>query len=269
MAERLTDQFAPDGGYTRVALERIGAVLVVTLHRPEQLNAVDDRMHRELVHLIGALNEDQASNAVVLTGAGRAFCAGGDVAGMAHGDGSPLVTGPNAVHTPGWHLVQRMLALEKPIVAMVNGPAVGLGATLALLCDIVIMAEEAKIGDRHVQVGLVSGDGFPVAVALQTGINRAKELAMLGRLLPGGEAAALGLVSRAVPLVRLRDEVLSVAAELAAQPPFALRATKLALNRLARRSLDDVLETSLAWERQSMTREDHQRAVADWLARRG
>jgi enoyl-CoA hydratase len=260
---------APFGsGYERIVFERDDCVLIATLSRPETLNSVDARMHHELIRFLSEVDRDPGSLAVIVTGAGRAFCSGGDVNGMSSPAGTPLEAAPDAVHSPGWHLVQAMLALEKPIVAMVNGAAVGLGATLALMCDHALMADEAKMGDRHVQVGLVAGDGFGPMAAMLAGVNKAKELVMLGTLVSGAEAARIGLVARSMPLERLREETLAVAHELARQPPFALRASKLALNRLAAQTLDGVLEASLAWEHLSMARDDHHEATRAWLESR-
>ena len=123
------------------------------------------------------------------------------------------------------------MAVETPIIAMVNGPAAGLGATIALYCDIVLMADEAMIGDRHVNVGLVAGDGGAVMWPLLVGPLRAKEMLMTGRMLTGTEAASMGLVNRSVPLERLRDVTMALANEIAAQPPYAARATKASVNR--------------------------------------
>ena len=129
-------------------------------------------------------------------------------------------------------------------------------------------AEDARIGDRHVNVGLVAGDGGAVIWPALVGVARAKEMLMTGRLLSGTEAAAIGLVNRAVPAGSLRETTVELARELAAQPPFAVKATKAAINRGLRRSVEDVLDVSLAWERLSMLREDHREAARAFVESR-
>ena len=255
-------------GYQRLLVERDGDLLWVTLNRPDKLNAVDGALHSELVSVLRAVEADDESKVVILTGAGRAFCAGGDVGGMDSESGSNLASRPSEVHDEGRRLIDALLWVEKPLLAMVNGPAVGLGATLALFCDCVVAAEDARIGDRHVNVGLVAGDGGAVIWPALVGVARAKEMLMTGRLLSGTEAAAIGLVNRAVPAERLRDTTVELARELAAQPPFAVKATKAAINRGLRRSVEDVLDVSLAWERLSMLREDHREAARAFVESR-
>jgi enoyl-CoA hydratase len=162
-----------------------------------------------------------------------------------------------------------MLWIEKPIVAAVNGPAVGLGATVALLCDVVVMAKEAKIGDRHVNVGLVAGDGGAAIWPLLVGVNRAKELLMTGHLLTGDEASQIGLVNRVVPLVDLDKTVSEIAEELAELPPYAVRGTKVSVNRILRAQVEKVLDVSLALEELSMLSEEHKRACMAFVASHG
>jgi enoyl-CoA hydratase len=183
-------------------------------------------------------------------------------------DSGPLEERRDTVHSHGWHLVYGLLAVEKPLVAMVNGPAVGLGATIALLCDAVIISEDARIGDRHVNVGLVAGDGGAVIWPLIIGVMKAKELLMTGDLINGAEAARLGLVTRAVPATDLRQETMTYAKKLAALPPYAVRATKQAVNRYVRWMANELLDTSLAWEHLSMAMEDHREAVAAFVEKR-
>jgi enoyl-CoA hydratase len=254
--------------YERIRFERDGDVLIMTLNRPEKLNAVDGRMHSELVRAFVDVEFDEASRVVVLTGAGRGFCSGGDVGGMDSPAGSNLVRRDAEVRDEGRRLIEAMLAVEKPLIAMVNGPAVGLGATLALFCDIIVAAEEARFGDRHVNVGLVAGDGGAVIWPLLVGMAKAKEFLMTGRLIPAAEAERIGLINRVVPGDRLRDETMALARELAELPPFAVRATKLAVNRQLRRAVEEVLDVSLAWEHLSMLREDHREAARRFLQRR-
>jgi enoyl-CoA hydratase len=247
-------------GSDAVLVEHAGDILVITLNRPDRLNAIDAAMQTELVRVFSSIDVDE-SNAVVVTGAGRGFCAGGDVKSMR----GRRVTGshrPAQVRSAGRRLVDAMLNVEKPMVAAVNGAAVGLGATIALLCDVVIMSEDAVIGDRHVNVGLVAGDGGPLLWPLLVGPMRAKELLMTGRLLKGAEAAAAGLVSRSVPAERVLDDAMTSATELAALPPYAVRATKSVVNRYMQWMAHEVIDVALAYEQISKASDDHQEALA-------
>ena len=237
-----------------------GDVVIVTLNRPERLNAIAPETSEQLRSVLLQLDDDDDNRVAILTGAGRGFCSGGDVKSMS----TRHVVGvaPKRVYSQGRHLMNAFLSVETPIIAMVNGPAAGLGATLALYCDVVLMADEATIGDRHVNVGLVAGDGGAVMWPLLVGPLRAKEFMFTGKMLDGHQAADLGLVNRSIPLASLRKETLELAHEIAAQPPYALRATKASVNRFVSWMNNLVLEPSLAWEKISMMSEDHQEALA-------
>jgi enoyl-CoA hydratase len=254
--------------YRTIKVDREGDILILTLNRPERLNAVNGEMHRELAHIFVDADRDQESNVVVVTGAGRAFCAGGDVGGMTSEAGSNLIQEGVRVRGEGHLVVESLLAVEKPVIAMVNGPAVGLGATIALLCDVIVAAEDARIGDRHVNVGLVAGDGGAVIWPLLIGVARAKEYLMTGDLVNGKEAAAMGLVNHAVPPEELRSFTMSLARKLGDQMPYAVRATKAAVNRMLRRQVLDMMDACLAWEELSMKMADHREAAAAFLERR-
>ena len=159
-------------GYEHIQAERNGNILTLTLNRPERMNAVNGRMHTELSTIFREVNADNETWAVVLTGAGRAFCAGGDVGGMASSEsGSNTERRVAEVRGEAQQIVHSMLDLEKPLVGKINGAAVGLGATIALLCDVVVATEKTRIGDRHVNVGLVAGDGGAVIWPWLVGIG--------------------------------------------------------------------------------------------------
>ena len=255
-------------GYQTIKVDREGDILLLTLNRPERLNAVNGQMHTELAHIFLDADRDQESNVIVLTGAGRAFCAGGDVSGMTSESGSNLIQEGVRIRGEGHQVVETLLAVEKPIIAMVNGPAVGLGATIALLCDVIVATEDAKIGDTHVKVGLVAGDGGAVIWPLLVGVARAKEYLMTGDLITGKEAAAMGLVNHAVAQDELRGYTMALARKLADQMPFAVRATKAAVNRILRRQVLEVMDACLAWEEMSMKMADHREAAAAFIERR-
>lgn len=208
------------------------SVAVLTINRAERLNAIGGNMHEAIEEFLQLVNRDERVRAIVITGAGdRAFCAGADVKDMASradsGDVRPL---GSILKNAKW-LIHNFLNVEAPIVAAINGDAVGLGATLALMCDVTIMADTARIGDTHARVGLVAGDGGALIWPFLIGMNRAKELLMTGRLVPAAEAERIGLVNRVVPRAKLRDEAMAMARELAAGAPLAVRWTKAALNQ--------------------------------------
>lgn len=248
-----------------VVTTREGAVSVVTLNRPDRLNAIDPATNRLLRTSLQEADHDPDTRVIVLTGAGRGFCTGGDIKGM---QGQTSFGGGDRVLSLGRHLVEAIVNLEKPLIAMVNGPAVGLGATIALLADVTYMSTEARIGDRHVNVGLVAGDGGAAIWPMLIGPSRAKEYLLSGRLITGPEAERMGLVSKAIEPDRLRAEVFALADELAAQPPYALRATKVAINKALQLMTAQILDLSLAYEHLSMKTDDHQEAIRAFVEKR-
>jgi enoyl-CoA hydratase len=244
-----------------ILVEHLDSVSTITFNRPAQLNALDPDMVEEFQSIVRRVDLEPSTRAIVLTGAGRAFTAGGDVRsfGSKHDP---------RVNRRGWHLVHRMLEIEKPIVAMVNGPAIGLGLTIALLCDCVIMADDATIGDPHVNLGLVAGDGAAVVLPLLIGPHRAKELLLTGKRITGVDAAAMGLINRSVPGEDLAAAAYGLAREFAAQPTYAARATKTAVNRYLRWMVEQTLDVSLAYEAISRELPEYPEAVEAWKQRR-
>ena len=230
-------------------------VAIVRLNRPEKRNAVNLALHEGLERIWRPLGTDPEVGAIVLTGEGPGFCAGGDMVGFYPDDPGPfdLIRGPR-------RLVQEMADCEAPVIAAVNGVAAGLGATIALLSDIIYMADDARIGDTHVKMGLVAGDGGAVIWPLLIGLHRAKELLMGGELVQGPEAAAMGLVNHCVPASELLDRAVAHAKRLAAGPPVAIRWTKLALNQHLRQSINLTMDTGLAVELLSVGTEDAREA---------
>jgi enoyl-CoA hydratase len=221
-------------GFESIAFERIDDVLRVTLRNPRNpMNAVDAVMHDELRRLFELLKLERAARAVVLTGSGRAFSAGGDFAWMEGISADKLY----ALRREGKQLIWNLLDVELPIVVAVNGPAVGLGATLALLGDVIFMAESAVLADPHVRVGIVAGDGGAVAWPLAVGPAIAKRYLMTGDSLTAAEAGRLGLVNEVVADGALQDEALAFARRLAAGAPLAVRYTKMSVNQLVKQAM--------------------------------
>lgn len=230
-------------------------VAIVRLNRPEKRNAVNLSLHQGLEKIWRPLGEDPDVGAIVITGEGRAFCAGGDMLGFYPNDPGPFdkLRGPK-------NLVQEMVNCEAPIISAINGVAAGLGATIALLADIIYMADEARIGDTHVKMGLVPGDGGAAIWPLLIGLHRAKELLMGGDLVTGTAAAEMGLVNYSVPASELLERAVGHARKLAAGPAVAIRWTKMTLNQHLRNSINLTLDAGLAVEMLSVDTEDAKEA---------
>lgn len=253
--------------HIHVALD--DGVATVTMNRPEALNSANPAMHRELEDVWVDIAADERIRSVVLTGAGKAFSAGGDVKGMADRAGTPEGF-RHALRAPAHtrKLWQNMLEVGPPIVAGINGDAVGFGCTLALFCDITVMSETARIGDSHVKVGLVAGDGGAVIMPLLIGASHAKDLLMRGKLLNGVQAREMRLVNYAVPQDQVLAEAQQIARELADLPGWAVRWTKLSVNKRLKDQLNLVLDTSIAYEMLTMQSRDFASATRAFAEKR-
>jgi len=251
---------------TTLRSERIGDVLKVTIAHPgSPLNAVDQTLHEELAALFRALRRETRARAVLLTGEGRAFSAGGDFAWF------PQLQDPEvleSVRRDGKQMIWDLLDVEVPIVAAVNGPAVGLGASIALLCDVIFAADTATFADPHVRVGIVAGDGGVAIWPLVLGPARAKHYLLTGDAVPAAEAERIGLVNFVVPADELAARALEYAQRLAAGAPLALRYTKLAVNKLVKDALNVAFDTSTALEVVTFRSDDHREALAALRAKR-
>ncbi|MFO1327192.1 MAG: enoyl-CoA hydratase-related protein [Rubrivivax sp.] len=255
--------------YRHLDIRCEGGIATLTLNQPDNRNAVHAEMHAELEQIWRDLCSDRAVNVIVFTGAGKTFSAGGDIKRMAARFGTEegwdySLHIPAATH----RLFEGMLDVQQPIVCAVNGDAVGLGATLALFCDVSIIADTAKFGDSHVKVGLVAGDGGAVAWPLLVGPARAKEFLMRGRLVSGTEAHALGLVNHVAPADQVLAEARKIAEELNALPPLAVRWTKLSVNKWIKHQLNLILDASIAYEMLSINSRDHHEAAKAFIEKR-
>jgi enoyl-CoA hydratase len=246
--------------FTTIALERRGRLLVLTLDRPDAMNAVNLALHDEMPEALAFAAHDPGSDVIMLTGAGRAFSAGGDIAHMEHNAANPHLFDHEARQAK--RIVSAMLDIEKPVVCRMNGHAVGLGATIALLCDIVIAADTARIGDPHVGIGLVAGDGGAVIWAARVGVGRAKEYLLTGELLTAPKAAEIGLINHAVPADQLDATVDALCQRLLDGAPNAIRWTKLLTNIELKRIASAVMEAGIAYESVSVRSADHREGVA-------
>lgn len=253
--------------FSSLVVERQGPVLTITLNRGDALNAIDHALHRELADIFGLVALDDEAKVVVLTGAGTAFSAGGDFGLMQN-----IIDDPRQHDIEGSALSRRLLLaiLEcpKPIVARLNGDAVGLGATIALFCDMIVAVDSARIGDPHVKVGLVAGDGGAIIWPHLIGHCRASEFLLLGTLVAAPEAARIGLINYSLPAGELDGKVKEISEKLSQGALLAIRWTKAALKAPLKRAVTDYLDASLAHEGVTMRSADHQEAVAAFRERR-
>jgi enoyl-CoA hydratase len=249
-----------------VTITREGPIRVVTLNRPEHNNAVNGAMHTRLSTIWQELAGDPEARAVVLTGAGSAFCAGGDFGFMAE-----VLDDEKRWQTmeEGRRLIEEMLRFPLPVVAAVNGPAVGLGASLAVMSDLVVIADTAYLADPHVLVGMVAGDGGAATWPVHVSLLHAKEFLFLGDRVTPERAAAIGLANRVVPTKELLGEALTLAQRLSELPQHALRDTKRALNLVVEQNMSATRNFALAAERYSMADRDHGEFVRRMRARAG
>lgn len=246
--------------FRALRIEREGDVLRVTIAHPtSDLNAVDELLHDELGRLFRGLRRESAARAVLLTGAGRAFSAGGDFGWLAKLEDLRRL---DPLRRDAKQLLGDLLDVELPIVAALNGPAVGLGASLALLCDVIFMADTASLADPHVRVGLVAGDGGTAIWPLVLGPARAKQYLLTGDPLPAAEAERLGLVNRVVPAAALQAEALAFTKRLAEGAPLAVRYTKLAVNQWIKQTANVAYDLATALEIVTFQSRDHREALA-------
>ncbi len=245
--------------YATLLLTRKERLLTVTLNRPDTLNAVNLEMHEELAEVFTFAAMDEGSDVIVLTGAGRAFSAGGDLEHIAHNAAHPELF-DNEVRLAK-RIVFALLDLDKPIICRLNGNAVGLGATLALLCDVVFAADSARIGDPHVALGLVAGDGGAAIWPQLVGMARAKEYLLTGELLNARQAEQVGLVNHCVPLDELDAAVEAFCDRLLANSRNAVRWTKVLLNLELKRIAHAVMDAGIAYEAVSQRSADHREGV--------
>ncbi len=240
-------------------------VATITLNRPDRLNAFNETMHGELAQVLDRVELDRAIRAVLLTGAGRGFCSGQDLNDRATVERPDLGDTLDRLYNP---LVRRLKALERPVIAAVNGVAAGAGANLALACDIVLAAKSAIFVQAFVKIGLIPDVGGSYSLPRLVGHARAMGLAMLGEQIDGEKAAEWGLIWRAVDDDQLLDEATTMAKQLAAQPTVALGLIKRAINASATNDLDQQLELERDLQRQAGKTEDFAEGVSAFLDRR-
>ena len=247
-------------------ISRDGHVLTVTIDHPgSAMNAVDATLHHEFGELFRMLKHEGEARVVILTGAGRAFSAGGDMGWF------PELRDPARMHAlrrEAKQIIWDELDVEIPIVCALNGSAVGLGASIALLCDVIVMADSAAIIDPHVQVGLVAGDGGAAIWPLLVGPLAAKRHLMLGEPLTAAEAMRMGVAAEVCTPSELEVVARSWADRIAAQAPLAVQGTKISVNQQIKHALLTSFDLSTALEMTCFVSADHAEAVAAFVEKR-
>ena len=251
--------------YTTLRYEVADAIATITLDRPEALNALTIPMKTELLAALGAVARDRDVRAVVLTGAGRAFCAGQDLKERLEPDATPLEVEVRERYNP---LIAAMRRLDKPIVGAINGVAAGAGASLAFACDIRVAAEGASFVLAFGRIGLVPDSGATWFLPRLVGPAKAAELALLGESLSAADAERFGLVARVVAADALAEEARGIATRLAALAPLALAQTKRALSRSWSVDLETALEEEAYRQGIAGATADHAEGLAAFLEKR-
>ena len=255
-----------------IAEDRQGTILIWTLDREARLNALPDLTDGdEVAAACERVNADPSIRCVILTGAGRAFSAGGDLTAMR--DRRDLFEGSGAAIRERYRrvvhrIVRSLYGLEVPLVAAVNGPAMGLGCDIAGLADIRIASERASFGVPFLKLGIIPGDGGSWLLPRNIGYARAAEMLFTARSIDAATAAEWGLVNRVVAHDSLMAEALTTAGQVAAQPPHALRMAKTLLRQGRDMNFDQMLEMSAAMQAIAHLTEDHQEGVAAVLEKR-
>lgn len=246
---------------------RNGAVATLTLNRPDKLNSFNEALHRALRAALEEIEADPAVRAVLLTGAGKGFCAGQDLSDRNVAADQPLDLGAT-IETYYNPLVRRLRALEKPVVCAVNGVAAGAGANLALACDIVLAARSARFIQAFCKIGLVPDSGGTYFLPRLVGEARAKALALLGEPLSAEQAEAWGLIWKAVDDDRLQAEAMALAQRLAMGPTMGLGLIKRALNASFANDLDRQLDLERDLQREAGGSADYREGVAAFIQKR-
>jgi enoyl-CoA hydratase/carnithine racemase len=255
-------------GQDAILLEESGSVAVLTLNRPAARNAIDDAMRAELMAALDRVARTDAIKALVVTGAGKGFCAGGDVKSMQ----ARLSVSPGEVALNGWrrqqrthHAVSMLHALPKPTIAAVNGPATGLGCDVALCCDFIIASDAARFAMSYILRGLIPDGGGMYFLPRRVGLARAKELIWTGRTVEPEEALRLGMIERVTRAETLLDDARAWAAELGRGAPAALALSKGILDGTFEHSVDDVFSLGSQAQAICYSSREHQESVAAFL----
>ncbi len=258
----------PDqSNYESLAFTRSGRVLTITINLPDQLNVVTEKLHHEMSRVFLDAADDAESDVIVLTGAGKVFCAGGDLQWLKRelDQGLPPFVADAQIMR---RIVGSLLECPKPVIAAVNGDAFGFGASIALLCDIVIAVEHARFADPHCKVGLSTGDGGSLIWPQLVGYAKAKHYLLTGDALDAIEAERIGLISLVKPADEFADFVANYARRLAAGAQTAIRYSKITANIPLRQMAASVYEAMIAYEGLCKHTADYREGVTAFVEHR-
>ena len=234
-------------------------ILTITINRPDDMNAVNKQLHADFSTIFVDAEYDDDVDIVILTGAGKSFCAGGDLKWLLGVHGDPVATAYHINHDR--KIQNAMLDMEKPIIAKVNGPAVGLGCSLALFCDFVYATPRSKFADPHVSVGLVAGDGGCVMWPQLIGYARAKKYLLTGEVIPANDALDMGLITEVIDEAEIDAAVLQLAEKLRDGAKYAIRWTKTSINAGLKVIANSIIDRAAAFENVTQLMEDHKIAL--------
>lgn len=247
--------------YELIGFQERGDVLIISFDRGDGLNAINARLHTEMSWVFRDIAMHSSAKAIVLTGKGRAFSAGGDIGWFSQITDEEI----DLLFVEARRLIVDLLEVPQPIVAAINGPAIGLGATLALFSDITFMGRSAVIADTHVLAGIAAGDGGAAIWPWLVGMHRAKEYLLTGAKITSDRAMQLGLVNHVVEDDVLVESAFEMAQKLAKAPQMAVRATKASLNKILRDTVNLNLDTSLAMEKACFYSAEHRECIEKFL----
>jgi enoyl-CoA hydratase len=253
--------------YQTILYEKENGVASIILNRPEAMNAITRTMFLEIGQALDDAEQDGSVSVVVLRGSGKSFCAGVDLK-FASEELKTLQDEQDLFRLGNKMALERMEGLSKPVIAAVHGYCLAGGFELMMATDLVIAAEDAKIGDQHINVGLFGGGGCVYRLALLVGMRKAKEIVLMGKRLSGKEAEQIGLVNLAVPLDELDSAVAEMAAELSSKSPVALRLSKWFINRVAMLDADTRLELAIMYSLIDSTSEDKEEGMRAFIEKR-
>jgi enoyl-CoA hydratase len=245
--------------YQGLKISRKNRILTITLDRPTAKNAVNPQIHNELAQIFYDIDRDPETDVVVITGANNVFSAGGDIDWLLDIHGDPVATAAAIVNDR--KIQNSLLDLEKPIIAKVRGPAIGVGCSIALFCDFIYATPDAKFADPHVSVGLVAGDGGAVIWPQLIGYARAKRYLLTGDYIDGATAENYGLITEAVADQDLDATVQAMAERMAGGAQFAIKWTKSSINAGLKQVANVIIDRAAALENMTMMTEDHKIAV--------
>tara|TARA_R110000787_G_scaffold51692_2_gene122273 strand:- start:15605 stop:16399 length:795 start_codon:yes stop_codon:yes gene_type:complete len=245
--------------YTALNVTRDKNILTITVNRPEAKNAINQALHEEFSRIFDDVDRDEDVDVVILSGSGGAFCAGGDLKWLLTMHGDPAATSIGIRRDR--KIQNTILDLEKPIIAKVDGPAIGLGCSLALFCDFVYASEHSVFADPHVSVGLVAGDGGAVMWPQLIGYARARRYLLTGDPITAPDAAAMGLITESVPAEELDQTVDKMARRLAKGATHSIKWTKASINAGLKVTANAVIDRAAAYENVSQLLDDHKIAL--------